>query len=154
MCVLRNFDSLIFTCFTYSKALKCLTLLIIKTYILACPISKISQFIIYKPSNFFYTSFIFNILHFVCTCIYNYQGERTWNQTDRPWLVDSTEVEGMICTFCQEYWTILDSALPVSMCIDWINSKNVNWFYFNKFQWIVHKANSYKQCPVNTHNSS
>jgi len=34
------------------------------------------------------------------------QFSKSW-KTDRPWLVDSTEVEGMICTFCQEYWTIL-----------------------------------------------
>jgi hypothetical protein len=51
----------IFTCFTYSKGLKCSTVLIIETYTLACPIFKISQFIIYKPSN----------------SIYNYQGEQS-----------------------------------------------------------------------------
>jgi hypothetical protein len=45
---------------------------IIETYTLACPIFKISQFIIDKPSNIIYNSFIFNILH-----IYKYQGERT-----------------------------------------------------------------------------
>ena len=55
----------------YSKGLK--FLLIIETYTLACPIFKISQFIIiYKPSNIIYNSFIFNILQ-----IYNYQGEQT-----------------------------------------------------------------------------
>ena len=32
------------------------------------------------------------------------QFSKSW-KTDRPWLVDSTEVEGMICTFCQEYCT-------------------------------------------------
>ena len=49
-------------------------LLIIETHTLACPIFKISQFIIDKLSNIIYNSFIFNILH-----IYNYQGERTRN---------------------------------------------------------------------------
>ena len=68
--LLQTLDSLIFTCFIYSKGLKCLTLLIIETYTLVCPIFQIFQFIIYKPSNIINTSFIFNILQ-----IYKYQGE-------------------------------------------------------------------------------
>ena len=52
-------DSLIFTCFTYSKGLKYLTLLIIETYTLTWYVLKISQFIKYIPSNIIYTSFNF-----------------------------------------------------------------------------------------------
>ena len=54
---LKTLDSL------YSKGLKCLTLLIIDAYTLACAIFKIYQYFIYnyKPLNIIYTSFIFNI---------------------------------------------------------------------------------------------
>jgi hypothetical protein len=44
------------------------------------PIFKISQFIIYKPWNIIYNSFIFNILH-----IYNYQGEQIHGERVLGW---------------------------------------------------------------------
>ena len=61
-------------------------------HILAWVIFKISQFIIYKPSNIIYTSFIFNILH-----IYNYQGEQVIGQTDQePFQGEGTQGECVI----------------------------------------------------------
>jgi hypothetical protein len=63
---LQTLDSLIITYFTYSKGLKSLTLLIIKTY----------NVHLNMPHNLLSINhqilFIFNIQH-----IYNYQGERT-----------------------------------------------------------------------------
>jgi len=60
---LQTLGSLIFTYFTYSKGLQCLSLLITEIYTLAYPIFKISQFIIYKPLNIIYTSCIIYILY-------------------------------------------------------------------------------------------
>jgi hypothetical protein len=81
---LQTLNSLIYTWFTYSKGLKCLTLLIIETYTLACSIFKISQFIIYKPSNIIYTSFSFGVASLFCSA-----SNQTWIffSIDAKWCV-------------------------------------------------------------------
>jgi hypothetical protein len=76
-----------------------------ETYTLACPTLKISQFIIYKPSNIIYTSFIFIILP--VHTIYKYQGGWIRNPYDENRMKIQTEnfFRSLISTRLQQYVT-------------------------------------------------